>query len=523
MDDATWTTRAASERRMPTAIVVGAGVSGCACAAALASAGMHVTLVNSAMDRVGLPAYGPDLVARGGGWEELEEVLARLPRPLRDVWEQAAWTPASGEAVLNIDRRRISIESKRLLELIPGLQFRQGFVTDLRLTRESPHIEVAGDHEEGDGGPIFPRQASAAVDAAGQPGARLGANPGSQPGSQLGAQAGAGAEPEVETIFGEVFQADVVVVAVGLSLGAHITTGTGSMPGGRYGEPASEGLLAALEALGAEFRQSELEVGPRVSASGARDRSWLSDLDDVRAETGEIGSGVCRPERQSRLVALTAPGHADSPEGSWPSCYPPAPHRQADLRADRMVLEEETVDCGHMGRSPLLSPDGAATSEMYVAPGGRYAKEIVEGLRTEEGGATPEGTGGRAPGECVPGEEPHLASPQHETCRPTPHRRPMITSRMPLVIRGATVAGLSATGRLSSHGAPTPVWIVGRAAGAPDYVSSLASGLRAAGDIAGFLGWPGDDRQERESGRLKEDRETRREGETTAIDKGCGH
>ena len=43
----------------PTVIVVGAGVSGTACAAALAGFGTRVIIVNSALDVVGLPAYGP--------------------------------------------------------------------------------------------------------------------------------------------------------------------------------------------------------------------------------------------------------------------------------------------------------------------------------------------------------------------------------------------------------------------------------------------------------------------------------
>ena len=113
-------------------IVVGAGVSGCACAAALASAGLHVTLMNSAMDSVGLPAYGPDLIGSGEGWGGIEETMAALPLPLRGVWLEAAARPASGEAILNIDRRKVSVETKRALERIPGLEFRQGLVTDAR-------------------------------------------------------------------------------------------------------------------------------------------------------------------------------------------------------------------------------------------------------------------------------------------------------------------------------------------------------------------------------------------------------
>ena len=121
-----------SERVAPSVLVIGAGVSGCACAATLASAGVRVTLINSAMDRVGLPAYGPDLMGPGGRWDRIEETMAALPSPLRAVWLEAGMRPVCGAAVMNIDRRRVSVETKRLLELVPGLQFRQGFVVDLR-------------------------------------------------------------------------------------------------------------------------------------------------------------------------------------------------------------------------------------------------------------------------------------------------------------------------------------------------------------------------------------------------------
>ena len=108
-------------------------------------AGLRITVMNSAMDRVGLPAYGPDLIGQNGGWQQLHETLQGLPAPLRAVWLQAATMPASGEAILNADRRRISIETKRVLEGIPGLQFRQGLVTDLRVLEDAPGFEHVSD------------------------------------------------------------------------------------------------------------------------------------------------------------------------------------------------------------------------------------------------------------------------------------------------------------------------------------------------------------------------------------------
>ena len=99
--------------------------------------------------------------------------------------------PASGEAVLNIDRRKISIETKRALERIPGLEFRQGFVTDLRL--------VAGGDDR--------QRARVAETAVPRPSAERSTEP-----------TRTDQRVEVETIFGEILEADAVVVAVGTEL-----------------------------------------------------------------------------------------------------------------------------------------------------------------------------------------------------------------------------------------------------------------------------------------------------------------
>ena len=56
-----------------------------------------------------------------------------LPLPLRRAWLSSAAVPESGVPVLVVDRRAVSIETKRALERTPGLKFRQGLVTDLRV------------------------------------------------------------------------------------------------------------------------------------------------------------------------------------------------------------------------------------------------------------------------------------------------------------------------------------------------------------------------------------------------------
>ena len=75
-------------------VVVGGGVSGCACAARLAATGVQVTVVSSALDVVGLPGYGPEVWAGSGGLSEIVATLDLLPDGLRWAWLNAvSWTP----------------------------------------------------------------------------------------------------------------------------------------------------------------------------------------------------------------------------------------------------------------------------------------------------------------------------------------------------------------------------------------------------------------------------------------------
>jgi Glucose inhibited division protein A len=497
------------DRVRPRILVVGAGVSGCACAAALASAGFRVTLMNSAMDRVGLPAYGPDLLGEDGGWERLNQVLDLLPASLRMVWLQAAMRPTQGEPVLNIDRRRVSIETKRVLERLPGLQFRQGFVTDLRLVPAQPtrlerqaRPDLSGHPDSGAASPPEARLDSRSDLEGAQPG-----SPGGSPSTDLRPAADRlpGVRAEVETIFGEVFEADAVVLAVGLSLGSTIV-GSGDPPSGvassgRYGEPASDGLRAALDTLGVEFRVTALEVGPRISVEQAEALGLLSPCepgppargsvdamcsDDLRREglVPALAGESQQDEPSPRLESVEEEGlgsRRDDPFDSWPTDYPPAPHWQADLRLAQMVFARRAVRTGEQdepggqngqngqngqdtqdgrygqdeqrgdsGRFPVpaLSPDGMATSEVYLALGSALADEMG----------------------CAAGGELGL-----------------IATRTPLVVEGMTVGELDGSGRIVGAGLATLVWVVGRCAGARDYVDSLASAVRAAEGIAQWL------------------------------------
>ncbi len=364
----------------PNALVVGAGVSGCACAVALAGSGIQVTLINSAMDRVGLPAYGPDLVASEMGRGELEQKLATLPEPLRSIWLEAGMAPEDGGSSINVDRRRISVETKRLLEAVPNLRFRQGFVTDLRLVQDGDagHQPLHAQH---------PRRA------------------------------------QVETIFGEVFEADAVILAAGLSLDAQTEVGCDVVQGGRYGEPASEGLYRALDGLGACFQTVELEVGAR-----ALERDFDALAEAIGARIANSGS------LETRHLSGLASG---SPTTAWPEGFPPAPHLDHPRLA--MVLESSAAS-ELAGEGPVISPDGSATREVYLDPG--VPVGVVEDAS--------------------------------------------VLTRMPVRVTAKTVAGLDG-GRFGTAGGPTAVWVVGRAGGARTYLESLTSGVEVAGAVAAAL------------------------------------
>lgn len=385
----------------PTVLVIGAGVSGCACAATLASAGLGVTLINSAMDRVGLPAYGPDLCGADGRWCQLEEALAELPSPLRAIWLEAGLRPVNGAAVLNIDRRRVSVETKRLLEHVPGLQFRQGFVSHLRVIE--PVV---------DGGRV-----------------RI----------------------QAETIFGEVFEADAAVVAVGLSLAGRSLVGGDTVEGGRYGEPASNDLLKVMEALGAQCREGVLHVGPRLAVGDFRALQEPAPESRLATGTGTPGAPGGAGLGPS-VVELAVMVEGDEKQ-SWPADFPPAPHLDPALRFEQMVVDVRIALNGEGPRRiesvPVVSPDGAATGEVYVAPGTAAARALENG----EGAAASS-----------------------------------VLTRMPLTVTAAVVRNVSLSGRLDTLQTCGRIWVVGRSAGAEDYVESLASGVRGGRDVVAELG-----------------------------------
>ncbi len=408
-------------REHPSAVVVGAGVSGCACAAILAGAGVHVTLVNSAMDRVGLPGYGPEIVAGPDGWREIAETMALLPWALRQAWLTSAAVPASGMPVLLVDRRAVSIETKRALERIQGLEFRQGLVTDLRIECGRQQDWDSQDHRNVD------------TESTGR--------------------------AAVKTIFGEVFEADAVILSVGLGLGGRISVGADSQRAGRYGETPADGLKNALEALGASLAEVSLEVGARFpgTATGLADSLAAAGSDrmvdkvvSVHALLEEAGSRLADLEEpgleQVRRVLAEALSHGsadgdDGLSGRWPESYPPAAHRSKELPLTRMVFSDRAGGAP----VPLAAPDGRTTGEIHLSSEGKRALDGMEATAPE------------SIGRC----EDHGAP----------------ASRLEHTVRAQALKGLEPDGRLlleAMH--KPPVWATGRAAGESDYLRSLRSG-----------------------------------------------
>jgi hypothetical protein len=421
---------------VPHVVVVGAGVSGCACGAALANRGVRVTLVNGALDGVNLPAYGPHLAAGPKGWSDFASTMELLPLALRLAWLTSAAVPECGAPVLVVDRRAVSIETKRALERIPGLSFRQALASDLRVIA-APHGGSTKDTRAGTSGD---------TDSSGE-------------GRALVA---------LDTAFGESFEADAVVVAAGLGLGGRVDVGEDSMPGGRYGETVGDGLKVALERIGAILGDAVVEVGTRFAGREAELVGAFSRLDsryrrermiDVQELVNEDVVCLYKAGRESLEVARQAltgafsggsshrngdsedSEHSDYALGSWPDSYPPSVHWRQDVAIKEMVFGAASREAP----LALVSSDGRATAEVYVSPEGEHLLDAALGSAESGIGA---GRGADA-----------------------------VATRLRHVIRGHAVQNLGPHGRLTAEsGSAPPVWVVGRAAGASSYLTSLRSG-----------------------------------------------
>jgi len=439
-------------------IVVGGGVSGCACAGRLAAEGAHVTVVSSALDVVGLPGYGPEVCAGPRGWAEIAETLALLPEGLRWAWLNSGALPETGEPVLIVDRRAVSIESKRALETMPGLHFRQGLVTDVR--------PGASGCDSAEADTLWGGEVAGA--AAGR-------------GSVTRIETGV----EVETAFGEVFFADAVVLTPGLALRGRIEVGDETLPGGRYGEVPANELCDSLEALGVIFEETTVHVGPRLSRDSpvvqeafaalvpeGGNNTSLSTRRLLPARAFVEGTWVGASRDQAGLgeavLALRASvleaGDPFPPENEaacapnrdhgWPDEYPPAPHWTEGLRPEAAVLcatADGALSVPDLeGADPVylaLAPDGVSTAEYYVAV--RAVSSIVERSACgASGGASDSGEG---------------------------------VTRLGHRVLALVAVGVDPEGRLPIG--MERIRIAGRSAGAESYLESLRSGVRVADSL----------------------------------------
>jgi hypothetical protein len=324
----------AEKRRV---VVVGGGISGCACAARLAASGVQVTVVSSALDVVGLPGHGPEVWAGPGGLSEITETLDLLPDGLRWAWLNAAGFLESGEPVLVVDRRAVSIESKRALETMPGLGFRQGLVTDVRLRDRGREAALSDSAPNPDTDALAVHRAGSGVETE--------------------------TEVEVETAFGEVFLADAVVLAPGLALRGRVEVGDEILPGGRYGEVPADELCAAMEAFGVVFEEITVAVAPRY----AREAPLVEAAFEGSRLNGEGESTLVT--RRLLPARELIPGSA-SANHTWPGEFPPAPHWTESLRPKAAVLSTPSD-------LVVVAPDGAATAEYYVELQGAVTEGIT--------------------------------------------------------------------------------------------------------------------------------------------------
>jgi hypothetical protein len=312
----------------PRVIVIGAGVSGCACAATLAGRGVAVMLLTEALDSVGQPRLGPVVAGRGGG-AEIAHVWRELPGALRGAWVGAAMAPAEATFVI-VDRRMVSVETKRFLEGMRGLEFRQGMACDIAVCT----AEVTSG----------PQQRGRVV---------------------------------VKTVFGESLEAEGVVVAVGASMGMgeqRDEEEEGGKSGGRW-DVGEAGLKSALQRLGAVFGETCVAVGPRV-------KLWRDEWIDAGQVGGgaSVGSGgmdgrVVRRARLHRVserslsiwageVSEGSGGEGpDETAGRWHVEWPESPHGKDEFWPREALVRWD----GRGDARPFVSPDGVVTGEWYVA------------------------------------------------------------------------------------------------------------------------------------------------------------
>lgn len=329
-------------------VVIGAGVSGCSAALALASRGVPVLLLNSGLDSVGLPGYGPVVTAGVTSPAEADDLLGpsdpqgalealREAAPaLGDVWLMNAWTwnkvvrDVAGSELpraVVIDRRSVSLGTKWRVENERLIEMRQGLAVSVEAQGETGIV--------------------------------------------------------VRTVFGEELYGRAALVTVGLALGGRIRVGAQEMAGGRYGEVAADALLGDLRSQGCRFDLAEKAVGARVqSAKSAPARRSGSPVPTEGGSAGLAAPRASLVEVGLIPVAATKAGARYMEAEQQALCRPPSPYEEAEKRprvayAVRMSPGLNADPADSAGPEWLLSidgplavvPDGIVTGEWYLAPG----------------------------------------------------------------------------------------------------------------------------------------------------------
>ena len=172
-----------------------------------------------------------------------------------------------------------------------------------------------------------------------------------------------------------------------------------------------------------------------------------ASADSTPAVRVAANDGLLRTDGRGRA----APARRAQSQG-WTAGRPTIPLRRTGRRisrVDRMVMVTGIGEQGAAARLPALSPDGAATSEVYLVPGSLFADEMAAVSRRRR-------RTDREPDAL----DRHRADGSRESATPA-----------------ECVCG----------GEPGPVWVVGRSAGPRTTSTSLSSGVRAARDIARSL------------------------------------
>ncbi|MHB1361603.1 MAG: FAD-dependent oxidoreductase [Thermoleophilia bacterium] len=334
--------------------VIGAGPAGCEAALAAARSGARTLCLTINLDMAGFPPASPVLVddvqdRRGGLLAELESLGGQLPVILTGgtgigvaaadglvTVAVAADGVATGAVAgtdnvagrIIVDRRRLGLAWKELLEFQDGVYLRQALVTELE-------ARAAG------GWALTSR-------------------------------------------LGEEFTAATVVVAAGTFLNGRVIETDGVSPGGRWAEIPSNSLPKYLQMLGLELVEVTARTSPRVSFGGLGspgssddrlrpDGSQLNELLAVGFET--TGSRSCQLEELRKNNGL---------ETAWMTRASYAVRHEVlaagQVRADLEVAEEPGLGIFFAGRAAgccnyseaavlgFLAGLGAASRALRTAP-----------------------------------------------------------------------------------------------------------------------------------------------------------